>query len=180
MARTFVALLRGINVGTAKRISMAGLKELVQSLGYADVRTLLNSGNVVFSASRGTPAQAGTRIEKAIADRLGLAVPVTCLDAGELEEVLAANPFASIADNPSRLLVAILADARDVPKIAAVEAADWGVEKMARGPGRAVYLWIPSGVIESRLNAAFSKALGTAVTARNWATIQKLGAMVSG
>jgi uncharacterized protein (DUF1697 family) len=177
MARTFVALLRGINVGTAKRISMARLKALVQSLGFSEVRTLLNSGNVVFAASRGTPAQAGARIEKGIAQELGMDVPVTCLDTGELTAVLAANPFASIADNPSRLVVAMLADAGDAAKIAAVAAADWGPERIARVAVRAVFLWLPGGQIESRLYAAFSKALGTRVTARNWATLQKLGAL---
>src|SRR5262245_44497169 len=108
MANRQVALLRGINVGRAKRVAMADLRALVEGLGYTDVRTLLNSGNVVFTAARGTPAQAAARIEKALTADLGVSARVTVLTAQELADAVAENPLLKVADNDSRLLVAVL------------------------------------------------------------------------
>lgn len=198
MAGVLVALLRGINVGSAKRVAMADLRALVEGLGYRDVRTLLNSGNVVFTAlGRFPPRDAGTRIEKALEAKLGVPARVTVISAEELAEVIAANPLEKVADNPSRLLVGILGDPTDREKLAEIAAGDWGKERIALGPAgtgarteggagrpggsagaaRAVYMWMPKGVIESKLNAAVSKALKDGVTARNWATMLKLGEM---
>jgi uncharacterized protein (DUF1697 family) len=85
-----VALLRGINVGKAKRIAMADLRALIEGLGYTDVRTLLNSGNVVFSASRGATAAIAAAIEKAIVARFGFSAAVVVVTAKELEAIVAA------------------------------------------------------------------------------------------
>lgn len=81
-----VALLRGINVGRAKRIAMADLRALMAELGFDDVRTLLNSGNIVFTDPKGKPAQASGRIERAIADQLGVSTQVLVITADELGE----------------------------------------------------------------------------------------------
>ena len=170
-----VALLRGINVGSARRVAMADLRTLVEGLGFHDVRTLLNSGNVVFSApGRSDPARAALSIQDALEEKLGVAARVIVIDAEELSEIASANPLTAIADNPSRLLVGILADAADKEKLSEIAARDWGNERIAFGATRAVYMWMPAGVIESRLNAAVSKVLKDGVTARNWATMLKL------
>ncbi len=177
----YVALLRGINIGTAKRVAMADLRALVEDLGYSEVRTLLNSGNVVFSAAKVEPAQAAVRIHEALESTLGVSARVIVMSSKELAQVLAANPLDRIADNPSRLLVGILGDAADRKKLAEIAGKDWGSERMALGgAGRAVYMWMPQGVIESKLNAAVSKALGDGVTARNWSTMLKLMEMLRG
>jgi uncharacterized protein (DUF1697 family) len=179
----FVAFLRGINVGTAKRVAMAELRAIVEELGYSGVSTLLNSGNVVFTAARVEPRQAGQRIQKALEDELGVSARVTVISAQELSEVVTVNPLGKIANDPSRLLVGILGDAADREKLGAICGKDWGKERIALGAAgtggaaRAVYMWMPQGVVASRLNAAVSKALGDRVTSRNWATMLKLREM---
>jgi uncharacterized protein (DUF1697 family) len=174
-----VALLRGVNVGRANRVAMADLRTLVSDLGLRDVSTLLNSGNVVFTCPKGTPRQCAVRIEKALKVKLGVTSRVIALSAGELADVIARNPLLSFADNPSRLIVAVLADPADRSKLAQFETQDWGRDSLAVGP-RAAYLWCAEGLIASKLNAAVNKALGEEVTSRNWATILKLQAMLDG
>ena len=171
-----VALLRGINVGKAKRVAMADLKKVAESLGHEDVRTLLNSGNLVFRARSGTPAKIGAALEKAIETKLGVKSRVTALSADELEQVARANPLVRKATNPSLLLVAFLQG--EGGELAAIAKSRWGTEAIALGP-RAAYLWCPDGQVDSPVAKAVWKALGDGVTARNWATIEKLRALCS-
>jgi uncharacterized protein (DUF1697 family) len=178
MAERQVALLRGINVGRAKRVAMADLRVLVAALGYQDVRTLLNSGNIVFtvpSRLRGDPA---ARIEQAIASRLGVSARVTVLTAAEVAAAISDNPLGSIAENPSRLLVYVLYNPRDRSKLTLLAKQQWTPEAMALGR-RVAYLWCPEGILQSRLAVAVDRALGDAVTARNWNTMTKLHALTS-
>jgi uncharacterized protein (DUF1697 family) len=177
MPTTHVALLRGINVGRAKRIAMADLRALVEGLGYGDVRTLLNSGNVVFTSPRPKPGNAAARIENALETELGIPARVTVLSAVELAAAVAGNPLLAIARDPSRLLVAILRDSADGPKLEPLLKQDWAAEVLAVGP-RVAYLWCADGILDSCLATAVGRALGDAVTSRNWATILKLHALV--
>lgn len=174
--RHHVALLRGINVGKAKRVAMADLRALVESLGYRDVATLLNSGNVVFTVPATAKGEPGPRIEKALVAKLGVSARVTVLTADELDVVVRGNPLLGVATDPSRLLVAVLADASDRPRLAALAKRDWGAERFAVG-ARVAYLWCPDGVIESPAGKALEREFGQSVTSRNWATITKLAAM---
>lgn len=171
-----VALLRGINVGRAKRVAMADLRALVEGLGYGDVATHLNSGNVVFTAPATRTADPGPRIEQALARELGVAARVTALAAGELDRIVRANPLLGQATDPSRLLVAVLANAADRPKLDDVLRREWRPEAISAGP-REAYLWMPDGVIASRLGRAVDRALGDAVTSRNWTTMLRLREM---
>lgn len=189
----YIALLRGINVGNAKRVAMVELRALVEELGYSEVRTLLNSGNLVFSAAKVEPCEAALRIEKALDAKLGVSARVVVISADELAQVVAGNPLGEVADNPSRLLVGILGDPAYRARLAEIVKRDWGKErialgvarsgakssagKSAGGAARAVYMWLPEGVIKSKLNAAVAKALGDGVTSRNWATMLKLNEM---
>jgi len=174
----YVALLRGINVGTARRVAMKDLRALVEELGFRDVRTLLNSGNVVFSASKAEPKaeprQAALRIQKALEAKLRVSTPVMVISAAELAAMVAANPLGKIADDPSRLLIGVLGDPADREKLVEIAGKDWGAERIVLGRKRALYMWMPRGVIQSKLNAAVSKALKDGVTARNWSTMLKL------
>lgn len=177
MAPRYVALLRGINVGKAKRVAMADLRALVEGLGCSEVRTLLNSGNVVFTAARGTPAALGKRISGALARDLGVTARVTVIGAADFGKVVAANPLLAVADNPSRLMVGFLAGAAERKLVAPLVKQDWGREGLAPG-SQAVYVWCPTGVLDSRALAAVGKLLGEAWTARNWATVSKLHALL--
>jgi uncharacterized protein (DUF1697 family) len=173
-----VALLRGINVGKAKRVAMADLRALVAGLGYREVRTLLNSGNVVFTVPRGVRGDPAARIERGLASQLGVAARVTVLTYAELEAVVDANPLLGMATDPSRLLAAVLADPADRARALPLTHEDWAPEAVALGP-RVVYMWCPRGVLESRVAASVGRLLADAVTTRNWATISKLHALAS-
>lgn len=172
MAGRQVALIRGINVGRAKRVAMADLRALVEGLGYGGVRTLLNSGNVVFTAGT-APAKSAARIEAALAGEVGVTARVIVLTAAELEVAIAENPLLDAAGDPSRLLVAFLASGADRPRLETLAREDWAPETLALGT-RAAYLWCPRGIAESRLFEAVGRALGGAVTTRNWATVTRL------
>ena len=135
---------------------MADLRALLEDLGYTDVGTLLNSGNVVFKAGKGVPKKLAADISAAIATHLGIE-----------------NPFAS-ADDPSRLLVAFVADAGMLSAMSAIEPHVVAPEQFHVGT-HAAYLHCASGILESKAAEAL---LGKAATTRNWATVLKLQALV--
>ena len=171
----YIALLRGINVGRAKRIAMADLRQLIAELGYGDVRTLLNSGNAVFTA-KVKPAAAAAAIQEARGVKRGVAAKVTVISADELDTVMAENPLLEAQADGARLLVFVLADPARIANLDALAAQQWEPEVVALGT-RAVYLWCPEGVLDSKVAIALGKQLGDGMTARNWNTISKLKAM---
>jgi uncharacterized protein (DUF1697 family) len=175
--RRHVALIRGINVGRAKRVAMADLRALVGDLGYGDVRTLLNSGNVVFTVPASVRTDPAPRIEKAITARLGISARVTVLTAAELVAVVAENPLGEVATDPSRLLVTVLTNPTDRKRLLPLARQDWTPDVLAVGR-RVAYLWCPKGMLESPLGKAVSRLLADAATTRNWATMTKLHALV--
>jgi len=172
---TFVALLRGINVGKAKRIAMADLRALVEEAGFTQVRTLLNSGNVVFAGASAAPEKVAARLEKAILARVGFSSQVVVLDAKAIDTVVRENTLTQ-ADNPSRLMVAFVQDCERLRSLHDLVGVDWGAEAVVVG-ARAAYVWAPSSVLESPAFEAVVKRLGVHVTTRNWATVQKIHAM---
>jgi uncharacterized protein (DUF1697 family) len=171
-----VALLRGVNVGRARRIAMPDLRTLVEGLGYRDVVTLLNSGNVVFTARGSDAGGIGRRIEKALASRLGVDASVFMLSAAELAVAIAENPLGRIAHDPSRFLIGVTANAAGHAKFRSLTNQTWAPEALAVGE-RVAYLWCAEGIIASRLMQAVNRALGDGITARNWATMTKLLAL---
>lgn len=173
----YVALLRGINVGTAKRVGMSDLRAIVESLGYKDVRTLLNSGNVVFEGPSAAPAAIAARIERAFQARVGFASRVTVLEGSELEAVVKGNPLLDVGVNHSRLMVAVLHDPEHAARLKPLTRERWGKEAVALG-ARVAYLWCPDGVITSPLFAAVSRVIGDGMTTRNWATMMKLSGLM--
>ena len=174
-----VALLRGVNVGTAKRVAMADLRNLVEKLGFGDVRTLLNSGNVVFTLRVGSSGDAATRIERAIATRLHVETRVTVLKGKDVAAAVRDNPLASVADDPSRLLLLASPDPKALGQLKPLLKERWAPEAFALGP-RVAYLWCAKGLVDSPLWAAANRQLKDTGTARNLATMTKLVALVEG
>lgn len=173
-----IGLLRGINVGTAKRVAMSDLRALVEELGYGNVRTLLNSGNVVFDAAQKSKADPAARIEKALLERTGVSARVTVLSAREWESVIADNPLRVPEADASRFLVNLLRDPADRKLVAAIAKQNWAPDSIAIG-SRAIYVHCTTGILESKLLAAVQRALGDRTTARNWATMLKLQALAA-
>lgn len=175
---TFVALLRGINVGTAKRVPMAELRALLSGLGYTDVATLLNSGNAVFRARGGSPARHARDIAGAIAARFRMDVHVIVKSARELTTILAENPIPAGADQHSRFLVAFVQDARALSRVAALTPMVAPAERFAVG-SQAAYLLCTDGILESKAASALLGKAGREATTRNWATVMKLQTLAS-
>lgn len=174
--RCYVALLRGINVGRAKRIAMADLRKVIGDLGFTGVRTLLNSGNVVFMGPKATHKEVRRAIEEALVMKLGVPSRVTVLDSEELAQVVAENPLADSVEEPARLLVFFLTRPRDHDRLEPLPAKDWGGEVLALGK-RAAYISCPAGILQCRAAGAVGTELGDATTSRNWSTVVKLHAL---
>jgi uncharacterized protein (DUF1697 family) len=173
---THIALLRGINVGRAKRVAMADLRQAVADLGYTNVRTLLNSGNIVFDSADGVPASIAVSLRDAIADKTGVTAEVIVISATDLDVIVSENPLGSVVTIPSRFLVAFPSAVAALKKTSALLKGDWSPDQFALGT-RAAYLWCPSGMLDSKLAKEFDRLMGTTVTTRNWATVLKLHAL---
>jgi uncharacterized protein (DUF1697 family) len=173
---TFVALLRGVNVGKAKRVPMADLRALLGELGYTNVATLLNSGNAVFRAKNGTPAKHAAAIVTAIAAKLQVEVPVVVKSAKELSAIAAENELAARAQNHSHLLVVFVQDSKALAGLAVIEQLVVPPERFLVGKG-AAYLHCASGILESKAGEALLGKVGKTATTRNWATVLKLQAL---
>ena len=180
MTARYVALIRGINnIGMAKRVAMADLRVLFERLGFRDVRTLLNSGNVIFSAPNNGRADVIARIEKGLASKLGLTSPVTLLSGQEVAAAVRNNPFSDVSTNPSHLLVVVPRTRSGQGRLRPLLKERWAPEALALG-SRVAYLWCANGVAKSPLWAAVDRALQRSGTARNIATLTKIMALVEG
>lgn len=175
---TFVALLRGVNVGKAKRVPMAELRALLAGLGYARVATLLNSGNAVFRAAKGSAAKHAADIAAAIATQLGVEVPVIVKSAKELADIVAENPIRAEVGDPSRFLVAFVQDPNSLRGLAAIEPLVVPPEAFAFGR-QAAYLLCAGGILQSKAAEALLGKAGRSATTRNWATVLKLHALAN-
>ena len=174
----FVALLRGVNVGKAKRIPMAELRTLLWGLGYTNVVTLLNSGNAVFHAATGTSAKHAAAIAGAISERLKVEVPVIVKSAKELAAIVSESPVKAEAAEQSRYLVAFVQDAAALSGLTVVESLVVPPEQFAVTKN-AAYLLCASGILESKAWEALLGKAGKIVTTRNWATVLKLQALAN-
>jgi uncharacterized protein (DUF1697 family) len=174
MASGQLALLRGVNVGGKNKLPMSELAALFEEAGCSNVRTLIQSGNVVFTAGAAVSKKLAAVIEKKIEDRFGFRTPVVLRTAEELRAAIANNPFHSPSADGDALHVMFLADVPGAAQIAALDP--------NRSPGdrfavhrREVYLHLPNGVARTKLsNAWFDAKLQTVSTIRNWRTVQKL------
>jgi uncharacterized protein (DUF1697 family) len=176
MAR-YAVLLRGINLGKARRVAMADLRALLTEEGYGNVATLLQSGNVMLDADQ-APAELGGAIERAIEKRFGIAVEVILRSRDELARVVANNPLAGVADDGSKYVVLFLAQPPERPIEDTLAGVDLGEDRYVVD-GMQMYIWCPSGLRDSPLLAALGKVKGgPPATVRNWNTVEKLLAMM--
>ena len=175
----WIALLRAINVGGRNLVGMSDLRDLLESLKFTDVRTLLQSGNVVFRAPARADAELETTLERATEKRLGVATQFFVRSASEWTSIISANPLRAEAKrDPGHLLVMCLKDAPARKDVEALQAAIRGPE-VVRAVGRQLYLSYPAGVGRSKLtNGLIESKLRTRGTARNWNTVLKLAALV--
>jgi uncharacterized protein (DUF1697 family) len=169
----YVALFRGINVGKAKRIAMADLRKLLEKLGYTEVKTLLNSGNAVFTGGLGAASGHAERIHAAVAKRLGVEAIVVVKSAADVAGIMAGNKLAELASDPARLLVAVTDRPTELASLKTLAARSWGTEKVHVGK-HAVYVWCADGILESQALTAVMKGLAGAGTTRNWSTFGKI------
>jgi uncharacterized protein (DUF1697 family) len=170
----FVSMLRGVNVGGTSRIKMRALQEVYESLGLRDVRTLLQSGNVVFRSSLRDRSQLAKRIQQEIERQLELKIEVLLRTKEEIEAIVERSPVLSPRADMSKLLVMFLAAVPPAQAQARLVKSHNGPEMLElRGPE--VYLYYPNGVGRSKLSGAvIENRLETSGTARNWNTLTKL------
>jgi uncharacterized protein (DUF1697 family) len=179
MATTYLALLRGINVGGKNKLPKKDLKELFVAAGCDNVRTYIQSGNVVFEATAAVAARLPDQMATLIQERFGLRSPVVVRTAAELAGVVAGNPFLKAGAPEDELHVYFLAAEPSASRIETLDPArSPGDEFVVRG--REVYLRLPNGMARTKLtNDYIDRRLATTSTARNWRTVTKLYEMMS-
>jgi uncharacterized protein (DUF1697 family) len=172
MARHIV-LLRGINLGSRNRVPMPKLRELLESGGFDDVKTYLQSGNVVLSSAK-TADAVRREVERLISKELGLDIDVVVRSRPELAKVVERNPLGDVATNPKRYQVSFLAKKPPAGLEQRLANAAADTERFAIH-GREIYAWHPNGVARSKLRALLAgRQLGVTATSRNWTTVTKL------
>ncbi|HEV2748712.1 MAG TPA: DUF1697 domain-containing protein [Allosphingosinicella sp.] len=176
----FVALLRGINVGGRNRIAMAELRALGAKLGWSDVATYIQSGNLVFTADD-EPARMEAALEAAIATRLGIAIPVIVRSASRWAAYPPGNPFAEAAEKePNRLMLMLSKQPPEAGAAAGLRERARDGERIEQA-GDALWVHFPAGSGTSRLAPSlFDRLVGSPVTARNFRTVVKLQEMLAG
>jgi uncharacterized protein (DUF1697 family) len=174
----FIALLRGINVGKAKRVPMVELRALLGALGHTNVQTLLNSGNAVFTSTQRSTAAHAKQIQIAIAETMQFDVPVIVKSAAEIALIVKENSLTAHVTDHSRLLVAFAAEAKALEGLAGISALVNAPEQFRMGT-HAVYLYCANGILESKAGEALLGKLGRAATTRNWATVLKIAGLFS-
>jgi uncharacterized protein (DUF1697 family) len=174
--QTFIAILRGINVGGHKKVPMKELKELFEALGFSDVTTYIQSGNVVFRSHDTQPAEYfSEKIGKAIREKFGFDVPVICRTKEEWNETIVRNPFSGKPGFDASFLHGTFLEKAPLENvIEAFNRLDFTPEKFFIS-GKDVYLYCPNGYGNAKLNNTFIESrLGVKGTTRNWKTAEAL------
>jgi uncharacterized protein (DUF1697 family) len=174
---SFIALIRGVNVG-GKMLSMERLREALARLGFDNVRTYIQSGNVVFQAGRGTPDGVAKKMEELILEEFDLPVAVLVRTSAEMQRVVRRNPFlAEQGIDETRLHVTFLASVPSRAAITSLAAIPAGADRL-RHAGKEIYLYCPNGYGKTKLsNNVIEKVLATRATTRNWNSVRKLHEM---
>lgn len=169
----FVVLLRGVNVGKANRVPMEQFRSLLEELGFTDVRTLLNSGNAVFTATRRSASAHARAIAKTLQVRLGVTVPVIVKAHAEVSSIVSQCPITPPDNHHSRFLIVFSQNDGELQALKVVASLAESPDRFVIGE-RGAYLYCVRGILESKAaNALLGKA-GRTVTTRNWATVLKI------
>ena len=172
-----IVLLRGINLASRNRVGMADLRELLASDGYEDVRTHLQSGNVVLSSRLSSRRLTGA-LEPRLRERFGFDIGVVVRTRAELQRIVELDPLRQVATNRSRYLVTFLSERLPAKVARELDALDVAPERVVVS-GREIYAWHPAGLQRSKLARLLSDdRLGVAATTRNWNTVTKLAELV--
>jgi uncharacterized protein (DUF1697 family) len=172
-------MLRGINVGSSRRVPMVDLRELLEEAGFQNVATYVQSGNIALD-STAKPAALEGRLAELIEARFDFEVPVVVRSGKQLAAVVEHDPFQGVADDPKRYQVSFLSEKLSAETVARLQELAHESERVAVH-GREVYAWHPDGVARSKLwNALGGKGLGVTATARNWTTVNRLLEMAAG
>ena len=171
---TYVALLRGINVGGKNKLPMQTLRDLLSGLGGTEVRTHLQSGNAVFAHKDTDSDRLAADLERRITEELGLTIKCLVRTAADLRRVVEANPFDMTGVDGSRFLVTFLSGPAPTDKLAALDPALYAPDEIRAGE-REIYGHFPETIRDSKLAAFLTdRRLGMTATARNWNTVTKL------
>jgi uncharacterized protein (DUF1697 family) len=171
---TWIALLRGINLGPRNKIAMAELREVLAGLGHGSVRTHILSGNAIFTSNRRSAQRLATEIERAIEERFGLDIAVLVRSRDELAAVIKANPFPAAKSDPSRCFAIFLGENAAKARLDRLDPASYAPDEIRIGD-RVIYAWLPNGIQGSKvLGLVTDKRLGVTTTTRNWNTTTKL------
>jgi len=173
---SYIALFRGINVGGRNRLPMRELVEVLEELGLQDVKTYIQSGNVIFRSEDTNVSELSERMSCAINKSHGFAPQVLLLGLDELEWAIASNPYPAAESEPKTLHLYFLASEPEHPNLEDLESVKASSERFTL-KGRVFYLHAPDGIGRSKLAAKVEKSLGVAVTARNWRSVTKIMAM---
>jgi uncharacterized protein (DUF1697 family) len=151
---------------------------LLGKLGYTHVQTLLNSGNAIFTGDTAPAAKHADRIRQAVLKKMGVDALVIIKSAKEVAGIIAGNELGAIAHDHARLLVVMTNDGKSLAGAKALASAEWGDERIHVGK-HAAYLWCANGILESKAASALLKGLHGTGTTRNWATLNKIAALVA-
>ena len=177
---TYIAMLRGINVGGNNMIKMEALRALVTGLGHAEVATYIQSGNVIFKSRVATPATVSRAIESQITTKFGMAIAVILRTREQLAGVVRDNPFLTRGTDPATLYVIFLKEAPDPARLARLDPQQVAPDE-CRVVGTEIYARYPNGYGRSKMtNTFFEGRLGVRGTARNWKTVTKLLELAGG
>ena len=169
----FAILLRGVNVGGKNKLPMADLKRILTGLGYADVKTLLNSGNAVATTSE-PAADVEKQVAAAIKQELGLTIQVVVRTHAQLAAVVADDPLADVVTEPKYYTVWFLTEIPTESTLGDVEPDRYAPDRWMHR-GRELYVWYGNGQSGTKIPGTFfEKQLKVGGTARNWNTVQKL------
>ena len=175
--KTYIALFRGINVGGNSILPMKELVAVLEGLGVQDIKTYIQSGNVIFRSKAAGTAQLAGKIGAAIRKSHGFEPQVLLLDSAKLNKVIRENPYPEAEAVPNTLHVNFLAAIPPKPDLKALEKIRAESERFHLA-GDVLYLHAPDGIGRSKLAAGMERLLGVPMTSRNWNTVHKLKAMI--